>query len=464
MDRQRQLIGCAILALLYFATGKFGLTMAIVHPSATAVWPAAGIALAALLIYGVELWPGIFIAAFLVNYTTQGSLFVCLGIAAGNTLEAVAATYLVNRFAGGRSGAYHARSVLKFAILAGMLSTAIAATIGTSSLALGGFAHWTEFFAIWKTWWLGDGVGIVLVTPALILWISDPDLKWRRIQYFEAAALLAGLVLISEVTFNGLLIPTRVGYPLTYLSIPFLSWAAFRFGQREAAVAEMVLAGVATAGTLHGFGPFATPSRNESLLLLQSFMGVMGVMTQACAALFAEHKAAEERASLLAVSDGLTGLGNYRKLIDTLEMEIKRSERTGRTFAVLLLDLDGLKKVNDRYGHLVGSTALCRLADVLRSHSRSVDVAARYGGDEFALVMPESDAAAAGHVSRRIAECMANDGGDPAITVSIGSAVFPTEGATVEELLSSADRALYEKKRALGKSLQPAVRHRTSAA
>jgi diguanylate cyclase (GGDEF)-like protein len=463
MIRQRKLVASLTLALLYFVAGKLGFSMAFVHPSATTVWPAAGIALAALLVYGYELWPAIFVAAFLVNLTNASSIPVSLGIATGSTLEAVVGAYLVNRFAGGRHSAYHSTGIFKFALFAGVLSSTISATIGTTSLALGGYAHWARFFLIWKAWWISDAVGVVLLAPALILWITNPRPQWRKLQYFEAAALLVGLLLVAAITFDGFIVPARAEYPLTYLSIPFLSWAAFRFGQREAAVAELVLTATATWGTLHGFGSFATPSRNESMLLLQSFVGVMSVMTQVCAALFAEHRVAEERASLLAVSDALTGLGNYRKLIDMLESEIRRSDRTQRPFALLLLDLDGLKQVNDRYGHLAGSSALCRLADVMRSHSRNIDTAARYGGDEFALVMPESDTTAASQVGYRISERLAHDGGIPPITVSIGAAVFPNDGRTITELLSAADRKLYERKRARGR-LSPGISHRTSAA
>jgi len=115
-------------------------------------------------------------------------------------------------------------------------------------------------------------------------------------------------------------------------------------------------------GTLHGFGPFARESRNESLLFLQSFLGVVAVVTMAFAAAFTENRRAEEESRYLATSDPLTGLGNYRKLIDTLEAETRRSDRTGRSFALLLMDLDGLKMINDANGHVVGSRALCRMA------------------------------------------------------------------------------------------------------
>lgn len=145
----------------------------------------------------------------------------------------------------------------------------------------------------------------------------------------------------------------------------------------------------------------------------------------------------------LAISDPLTGLANYRHLIDVLEAEIERSGRTGREFSVLLLDLDGLKSVNDRFGHLVGSRALRRLAEVLRVHSRAVDTPARYGGDEFALVMPETGANSAGFVASRIRERLATQAEEPNITVSVGVAVYPSSGMTAERLLMAADDALY---------------------
>lgn len=154
-----------------------------------------------------------------------------------------------------------------------------------------------------------------------------------------------------------------------------------------------------------------------------------------------------EQVRRLAVSDSLTGLGNYRMLLNMLEAEIQRSQRTGRSFAVLLMDLDGLKQVNDRYGHLVGSRALCRLADVLRVSSRAMDTAARYGGDEFALVLRECGAETAERVGRRICDRLAADLEEPHISVSVGAAVFPQDGRTLEELLDSADRALYGMKR-----------------
>src|SRR5580700_8056828 len=153
-----------------------------------------------------------------------------------------------------------------------------------------------------------------------------------------------------------------------------------------------------------------------------------------------------EQVQHLAVSDPLTGLANYRRLLDVLESETERTNRNSRPFAVLLLDLDGLKKINDTYGHLVGSRALCRVADILRFHCRAIDTAARYGGDEFALVLPEAREEEAERVAARIRETLAADQEHPPLSASIGASVYHGEGERVENLLKEADQNLYVEK------------------
>ena len=175
------------------------------------------------------------------------------------------------------------------------------------------------------------------------------------------------------------------------------------------------------------------------VLMVLSYVVVLGGTLLDNAQLF-------EQVSRLAASDSLTGLANHRRLLEIMESEIQRSRRTGRSFAVLLFDLDGLKKINDKYGHLTGSRAIKRLGNVLRTNSRSIDNAARFGGDEFALILPESGQGEAEPVAQRICERLANDGSKPAITVSVGISVYPADGTTIEKLLGTADSQLYSMK------------------
>ena len=434
------------LAAAYFVAGRLGLRFAVVSPNATVVWPPTGIALAALLLAGCDVWPAIMVGAFLVHLSTTGSVPSAVAIAAGNTLEGLLGAYLVNRFARGRRVLERARDIFTFAVLAGIVSTAVSATAGVLAISLDGLARWSDFGSIWLTWWLGDAVSDLVVAPAVLLWALRPRVHWTRRQALDAGALLLSVVVVGIAVFDGLFPWRGRHYPLEFLCVPLLLWAAFRFEPREAATAVLALSGVAIAGTLAGFGPFARPTYDESLVLLQAFTGVTAVMTLVLAAAVAERREAEERLRRLAVSDPLTGLSNYRQLVHALEAEIKRSSRTDRPFAVVLMDLDGLKTINDRFGHLVGSLALRRVAETLLGSCRGIDTAARFGGDEFALVLPETGDAAAWHVARRIAERVARDGEQPVISVSVGVAVHPRDGASLEGLLNAADRSLYDTK------------------
>lgn len=159
-----------------------------------------------------------------------------------------------------------------------------------------------------------------------------------------------------------------------------------------------------------------------------------------------DRKHVEEEIRYLVASDPLTGLANYRRLLEAIDTETKRSGRTGRPFTLLLLDLDGLKAINDAHGHLVGSRALCRLAHNLRLQCRAIDTAARHGGDEFAAVLPETDAEGAQSLARRVAERLAHDGEEPRLSFSFGAAVYPHDGEGIDELLGAADHALYAMK------------------
>jgi diguanylate cyclase (GGDEF)-like protein/PAS domain S-box-containing protein len=159
-----------------------------------------------------------------------------------------------------------------------------------------------------------------------------------------------------------------------------------------------------------------------------------------------KQREVEDELRQQAARDPLTGLANYRHLLGVLDSEIKRFKRTGREFALLLFDLDSLKKINDRYGHLTGSEALCRLAEVLVAGCRNIDTAARFGGDEFAVVLPETGIEPAKSVAQRLCDNLANDGREPKLSVSAGVAIYPGDGATIETLLLVADKGLYKNK------------------
>ena len=440
--RIAQLLG---IAGLYYFAAKLGLQFAYVNTSVTTVWPPTGIALAAFVLYGYRVWPAILLAAFLAHLSTTGALLPSIGIAAGNTLEGLLGAYLVNRFARGGRVFDRVRDIFRFTVLAALISTTVSATVGVASLVLGHLLDWHDAGRIWLTWWLGDAVGDIVIAPPLILWIGvKPAPRWNRRQVFEALAAALITALVTFAIFGGVF-PER-HYALTVLLWPVLIWAAFRFGPREAATAIVIVSVVAILQTLHGFGPFARLSATESFTLLQVWTGITAVTSLVLAAVVAAQRDIEGTWRELAVTDPLTGLANHRQLVQSLESEIKRSRRTAQPLAVVLLDLDGLKQINDRHGHLAGSLAIRRVAEALLGSCRATDTAARFGGDEFALVLPETGEAAAWHVARGVVDRLATDAEKPNLSISVGVAVYPGHGETVEALLNAADVALYETK------------------
>src|SRR5881275_282759 len=282
-----------ILTAVYFIAGKLGLMLASLHASASPVWPAAGIALAALLVLGYRTWPAIFVGAFLVNLTTAGNVATSLAIAAGNTLEAVCGAWLVNRFAGGTSVFDRPQGVFKFA-LAAVVSTIISPFFGVTSLALGGFADWANYGAIWLTWWLGDTTGDLLIAPLIILWSVPSKRRWNNSQAVEVGVLLLLLFVLSEAVFGGWLTISARNYPIAFICGPIVIWTAFRFTQRETATGIFILSAIAIWGTLHGFGPFVRETENQSLLALQSWAAVLTITAMALSAGMAERWRVEE--------------------------------------------------------------------------------------------------------------------------------------------------------------------------
>jgi diguanylate cyclase (GGDEF)-like protein/PAS domain S-box-containing protein len=283
------LLPMALLASIYYAAGYVGLALAVVNPNASGVWPATGIALAALLLFGYRLWPGVFLGALAVNLTASGVVGASLMIALGNTLEAVFGAYLVNVYANGRDAFGSSRTIFRFVVLAAMLSTAVSATLGTATLALSGLARWSEFSAVWSTWWLGDATGALIVTPLILLW-ANAGLRWERSRTYEAALLLLAVVAVGVGTFSGWAPERLRGYPLVFAIFPIIVWAAFRFGRRIAATTTVLLAAMAIWGTLRELGPFAIFDENESLLLLQGFMAVVSITGLTLAAMVAERR------------------------------------------------------------------------------------------------------------------------------------------------------------------------------
>jgi PAS domain S-box-containing protein len=283
----------AVLAGAYFAAGRLGLSLAFVNESATAIWPPSGIAIAACLLWGPQVWPGVLAGAFLVNLANTGVPLASLLIACGNTLEALAAGVFVRRYAGGAAVFDETKRIFLF-VAAAAGAASVAATLGLLALVLSGLVDQPAHGMTWITWWTGDLAGALLVAPALIGWATPRHAPLPWIRRIEAAVLFAALIAISYFVFG----PTAAGarnYPLMFAVLPPLIWAALRFGQRAATAAILVTSVGATVGTLQGLGPFARESPNESLLLLQAYLCVKMITMLSLAAEVAARRGAERQ-------------------------------------------------------------------------------------------------------------------------------------------------------------------------
>lgn len=285
----------ALLAAVYFGAAKLGLTMAFVAEQVTAVWPPTGIALAALFFLGYRAWPGVALGAFLVNATVNEPLGTAAGIALGNTLGTLAGAWMLRRLVGFDKSMERVQDVVGLMVLGAGLSTMVSATIGATSLCLGGVKPWMAYPAIWSVWWLGDAMGNLVVAPLLFTWAGWHRFTWRPRRVTEAGTLLLALAAVSLLVFVG---PTAhfSFHPLAYTVFPLVIWAALRFGQPAATLMTFVASSVAIWGTVHGSGPFAAPTMHESLILLQIFMSVVAVTTLVLAAVTIERERAKEAA------------------------------------------------------------------------------------------------------------------------------------------------------------------------
>jgi signal transduction histidine kinase len=283
------------VAIVYIIAALGGLRLDTVSGFASLVWPPTGIALAALLLVGPRLWPGVFVGALVANILTGAPALVASGIATGNTLEAVVGAYALRRVRGFRLALDGLRDVIAFIVFAATLATMISATIGVASLYFGGLVTPQKLGETWRTWWVGDMIGALLVAPVILVWASRPRLNLSVPRLVEAALLVLGVVAASLITF---LVPiTRNGGPLgqAYVFFPLLMWAAIRFGQRGAVTATAVVSAIAIAGTVMRQGPFMEPTLHQSLLALQMFMGLTGATFLVLGASISERERSKQQ-------------------------------------------------------------------------------------------------------------------------------------------------------------------------
>ena len=283
-------ISIIILAFIYILAARLGLLLATAEGNITLFWPPSGIALAALVIFGRRLWPGILIGAFFADILATGNVIASIGMSIGSTASALFGLWLLGMLIGRENPLSRTVHLYKFFIIA-LISTIIAAIIGTTSLVMTGVTDWSSFNSIALTWWLGDTAGIFVFTPLIISWQRNvqPPLN-QNPKYFEVILFSVLLILISSLPFISSFPLHLVGYPLAFISFPFCIWAAYRYCLKQVTVTILIIMIVAIYGTIIEQGPFHRETLSESLFQLQAFMIIVVVTTLSLASAVFERQ------------------------------------------------------------------------------------------------------------------------------------------------------------------------------
>jgi len=300
----------AALALIYYVVGVIGLRPGAPSDPVTAIWLPAGIALAAVLLRGTRMLPGVFVGEFLLSIKMGSSILNSTGFSVGTILEILLAAHLVNKYANGIQAFSKARDVLRFVVLGGMLPSALCAILGAGLLCVRGSGRWSEFWVLWSVWCVGDLLGILILTPFLVLLLGHKHHPSSLAEQIEIAGLIAGLSMVCVLNFGPRPVTWIPGNGFLFFCAPFLAWAVLRFCPLEAAGATLVMGGFAVWGSVHGFGIFENGPGLP--LFVGIFLAVGSATTLTVAAASAEQKSATRDV-----------LGMYCVLKDAKEGEIR---------------------------------------------------------------------------------------------------------------------------------------------
>ncbi len=464
-----------LLALIYFISAKVGQLVAIPPGNVTPVWIPSALILVAVLLRGHQLWPGIFIGAFLGNVSSyidfSSDLHVLPALVSGafngtgDVLCALLGAYLVRARCNIDEIFYDWKNILCFIVCGGVFASAISALFGVTGLLISGYVSWSNATYIFITWLVGDAIGIVLFGPLLLKYRQWWHWQWLTPQKsLELVIYTGGLLLFLSLIFGFIPYSYAPLFP-ALLVLLFMMWSVFRFPINVSLWSILFISLLSTIATAHQQGPFSSGSLNVDLIRLQIFLFIVSFTAYVLISYLVEQQSILSRLNktkqsldFLAHYDPLTGLGNRSQLLKALDITINLNRRhTHDKSALLFIDLDNFKVINDSLGHSVGDNVLREVAKRFKSVLRETDVLCRYGGDEFLILLNHIKAQQDTiHIVKKLLESLKesilhHDGSALFIGASIGIAVTPDDCTSSESLIMYADRAMYRAKK-LGKN------------
>ncbi|MEW9796719.1 sensor domain-containing diguanylate cyclase [Alteromonas sp. CYL-A6] len=451
-----------IVAAVYIVTARISQVFAIEPGNVTPVWIPSGLMLALALYYGRRTWPGIFLGAFFGNvwayFSFHSLTLVSAAVAAGminglgDVIALVVMAGLIQRLTSSESPFHSLHHFLIFGGLGVVLGPLISAVFGISGLALFSFLPAEQYWVALINWWVGDGVGVILFTPLLYAWLKKPEYPspWFMPVMLLSTLVFAGLTLIL---FDLVMLP-QWAVILCVMLLPVAFALLLQEGQRAVYFVQIVIAAIAVFATYSGQGPFIDNSYLPPLIALQLFIGAFScvifsitLMLHQRRLLAIQLQLQQKKLESLYRHDPLTGLWNRYRIEEFLDMELTRFHRQGGVFAVLVLDIDDFKQINDCRGHLEGDRILVEFARAIDAHIRDIDLFGRWGGEEFVIIATDQTPESAAQLAEKVVRLIASHDFslDKPLTVSLGY-TLSVNGDNKDALLGRADEALYQAK------------------
>ncbi len=439
------------LALIYAFVAKAFLSFAITGGNLTLIFPPSGIALGFVLVFGRRVWPGVLVGAIAANIWVGDTVPLAMVIAIGSTLQVVVAYHLLitNGF---KVRLDRLDDYFKIILWGGAISCIVAASVGVVALIMWGMAGWSSFIHLFLKWWMGDLLGVVLITPAILIWRSKPDWFSKPEMRLEAVLIPLLAFIYGQVTFLNNFTEIFGSYPKGFWLAPFVFFSAIRLRRHGASLVMLMITAQASMGAYQHVGFFANDFAETGLVNVWTYCMIYSVIGMSLAVLLKEQAMLMKKLKHQASKDFLTGVENRGHFIELAEKELARAIRYRSELSILMMDIDHFKTINDTFGHKVGDLALKQLSDRCKRTLREIDIVGRIGGEEFAVLLPETTKGVATEVAERIRLAIENspiniEGAESIkLHISIGVATLVSADNNIDDLMHIADTALYEAK------------------
>ncbi|MFA6195090.1 MAG: diguanylate cyclase [Sulfurimonas sp.] len=436
-----------LTSLVYFFSAKAVAPLSLSESSSIfAIWPPTGVALSFLFFRGNRVILGIFLGAFFLNMTLSSPI-VAFEIAIGNTIGPIITYWLANNTAI-KDDIFHDTNTIIAFIFYSIIGAFITSSMGTTVLYLHGFLASEHQILGWMMWFFGDLIGFIMITPVFIAYTLQQNITLSEKNHIGEIALIFIVLILSSVLIFGSGYFFDERYPIEYLILFPLIWASIRLRHGINLIFLVVVTILAILGTSSGYSQFSFAGDHKlSLIMLQIFIFTVTFSILMLTAQRYQTERILEEKEQLTLLDSLTGIGNRRFFTETFKKELDKSDRYKHPISLIIFDIDHFKQINDSFGHHSGDVVLQEISSLISSHLRSSDLIARWGGEEFTIILPESTLHEAVLAAEKLRKSIEEHSFsiNKQITCSFG-VILCADNESTDDAINRVDAKLYEAK------------------